>query len=198
MTTAQENNETGATPTETQPKRTRTTKLKAVTAEESKTTENATATTDEAKAAEVNGSGDDSLASDTSKTENGGLEPSGDASANTGDTDADTPPAEENKTTAEGEVQASLNNADAHKLSEATEKTTLNEAGTSQDALTAFQLRVKNRGKRAICHVSKATIPEGETVVITYQSIGQKDLARGNFEQINALSFGGKRYIVEG
>lgn len=198
MTTVQENNETGATPNETQPKRTRTTKPKAVTTEDSKTAESTTATTDEAKTAEVNGSGDDSLASDASKTENGGLEPSGDTSVNTGDTDANMPPTEDSKTTAEDEVQASLNNADAHKLSEATEKTTLNEAGTSQDALTAFQLRVKNHGKRAICHVSKATIPEGETVVITYQSVGQKDLARGNFEQINALSFGGKRYIVEG
>lgn len=196
MTTAQENNDTGTVPTETKTK-TRSkakaqTQAETIAAEESKTAGSSTATTDETKAAEVNGSDDEALASDASKTENEGLNSSDGASANIGDTDVNTP-------TTEGEALASLNNSNAPKLAETTENTTLNgEDSTSQDALTAFQLRVKNRGKRAICHVSKATIPEGETVVITYQSVGQKDLARGNFEQINALSFGGKRYIVEG
>jgi hypothetical protein len=190
-------NESGTAPTETKT-RTRSTRAKAETkavAEESKTDAKTTANSDETKGAEVevNASTDTALDSGASNTVVEGEKPSGDASADTGE---NTPPTEETKADAEGNNQAAVSNAD--KLPEATENTALTGEVSSQDALTPFQLRVENRGKRAICHVSKTVIPEGDTVVITYQSTGQKDLARGNFEQVNALSYGGKRYIVEG
>jgi hypothetical protein len=135
------------------------------------------------------------LASDASKTEAEGQNPSDDASA---DTDANTPSTEEIKADAEDNNQSALNNADADKPSATTVHTARTGEVSNQNVLTPLQLRVENRGKRTICHVSKTIIPEGGTIVITYQSTAQKDLARGNFEQVNALSYGGKRYIVEG
>lgn len=63
--------------------------------------------------------------------------------------------------------------------------------------LTPLQLRVKNNGKRSMCHVTHALIPANSKIVITYPSIQEKDLAKGNFEQINKLK-GSKRFEVEG
>jgi len=64
-------------------------------------------------------------------------------------------------------------------------------------ALTPLQLRVKNNGARAVCHVTQALIAANETTIITYSSIEAKTLAQGNFAQINALK-GVKRFEIEG
>jgi membrane protein involved in colicin uptake len=63
--------------------------------------------------------------------------------------------------------------------------------------LTAMQLRVTNKGARAMCHVTHALIPANASTVITYKSMQDKALAKGNFAQINALK-GTKRFEVEG
>lgn len=66
-----------------------------------------------------------------------------------------------------------------------------------ESVLTPLQLRVKNNGQRAICHVTQALIKANEITVITYESMSAKNLAKGNFAQINALK-GSKRFEVEG
>lgn len=64
--------------------------------------------------------------------------------------------------------------------------------------LTPYQLRVTNNGiRRAVCHVTSVLIKPNETRVITYSNIQDKDLAKGNFAQMNALG-GVKRFEVEG
>ena len=63
--------------------------------------------------------------------------------------------------------------------------------------LTPLQLRVKNKGPRSMCHVTHALIEANSETVITYPSIQEKDLAKGNFAQINKLK-GSKRFEVEG
>ena len=64
--------------------------------------------------------------------------------------------------------------------------------------LTPYQLRVTNNGiRRAVCHVTSVLIKPNETRVITYSNIQDKDLAKGNFAQMNALG-GIKRFEVEG
>lgn len=66
-----------------------------------------------------------------------------------------------------------------------------------ESVLTPLQLRVKNNGQRAICHVTQALIKANQITVITYESMSAKNLAKGNFAQINALK-GSKRFEVEG
>lgn len=63
--------------------------------------------------------------------------------------------------------------------------------------LTPLQLRVRNNGPRAMCHVTHAVIKANDETVITYSSIQDKELAKGNFAQINKLK-GSKRFTVEG
>ncbi len=63
--------------------------------------------------------------------------------------------------------------------------------------LSPLQLRVKNNGPRAMCHVTHAVIKANDETVITYSSIQDKELAKGNFAQINKLK-GSKRFTVEG
>lgn len=65
------------------------------------------------------------------------------------------------------------------------------------DELTPLQLRIKNNGQRAVCHVTRAVIAANDTTVITYKSANAKNLAKGNFAQMNALK-GSKRFEVEG
>lgn len=70
-------------------------------------------------------------------------------------------------------------------------------AEADESVLTPLQLRVKNNGQRAICHVTQALIKANQITVITYESMSAKNLAKGNFAQINALK-GSKRFEVEG
>lgn len=72
-----------------------------------------------------------------------------------------------------------------------------NNAKEKGTELTPYQLRVKNNGQRSMCHVTHALIEANSETVITYQSIQDKDLAKGNFAQINKLK-GSKRFEVEG
>lgn len=75
--------------------------------------------------------------------------------------------------------------------------TSVEHAEVKGTELTPFQLRVKNKGPRSMCHVTHALIEAKSETVITYQSIQDKDLAKGNFAQINKLK-GSKRFEVEG
>ncbi len=70
-------------------------------------------------------------------------------------------------------------------------------AEADESVLTPLQLRIKNNGQRAICHVTQALIKANQITVITYESMSAKNLAKGNFAQINALK-GSKRFEVEG
>lgn len=73
----------------------------------------------------------------------------------------------------------------------------IKKAEADESVLTPLQLRVKNNGQRAICHVTQALIKANQITVITYESMSAKNLAKGNFAQINALK-GSKRFEVEG
>ena len=73
----------------------------------------------------------------------------------------------------------------------------IKKAEADESVLTPLQLRIKNNGQRAICHVTQALIKANQITVITYESMSAKNLAKGNFAQINALK-GSKRFEVEG
>lgn len=99
--------------------------------------------------------------------------------------------AAEDKAHADAVIQAAEAKAKAKADAEAAKAAKSNE-------LTPYQLRVTNNGiRRAVCHVTSVLIKPNETRVITYSNIQDKDLAKGNFAQMNALG-GIKRFEVEG
>lgn len=103
--------------------------------------------------------------------------------------DAEAAKAAEDKAHADAVIQAAEDKAKAD--AEAAKAAKSNE-------LTPYQLRVTNNGiRRAVCHVTSVLIKPNETRVITYSNIQDKDLAKGNFAQMNALG-GVKRFEVEG
>lgn len=65
-------------------------------------------------------------------------------------------------------------------------------------ALGPLQLRVTNFGQKTMCQVTNRTIPKDGTVVIDYANPRQKQLAMGNFAQINKFNRDRKRFKVEG
>lgn len=65
-------------------------------------------------------------------------------------------------------------------------------------ALGPLQLRVTNYGQKTMCQVTNRTIPKDGTVVIDYANPRQKQLAMGNFAQINNFNRDRKRFKVEG
>ena len=103
---------------------------------------------------------------------------------------------------AEDKAKAAEDKAHADAVIQAAEAKAKADAEAAKAAksneLTPYQLRVTNNGiRRAVCHVTSVLIKPNETRVITYSNIQDKDLAKGNFAQMNALG-GVKRFEVEG
>lgn len=109
--------------------------------------------------------------------------------------DADVQAQAQNNAEASAKALSTMGNTDYSALGTPAIEPDVAEAKGTE--LTPFQLRVKNNGARAICHVTHALIAANSETVITYQTIQDKDLAKGNFAQINKLK-GSKRFEVEG
>jgi len=97
-------------------------------------------------------------------------------------------------------ADASQATGDAEKPAETTadapESTVVDQAEVV--ALGPLQLRVTNFGQKTVCQVTNRTIPKDGTVVIDYANPRQKQLAMGNFAQINKFNRDRKRFKVEG
>lgn len=100
----------------------------------------------------------------------------------------------------QAEAEASQATVDAEKPAETTadapESTVVDQAEVV--ALGPLQLRVTNYGQKTMCQVTNRTIPKDGTVVIDYANPRQKQLAMGNFAQINKFNRDRKRFKVEG